>query len=115
MVKTEIGEFNSGMCGESKSNIDIENCYTIGQIIATGTNASVNAIVNTNNGGVANIQNSYNLDTCGAAGDGTSKTETELKGLASTLESEWLADEKDTTTGNWKYNKGYPILKFEKK
>ena len=100
----------SGICGENKSNIDIENCYTIGQIVAK-TDAS--ALANEHNGAIANIENSYFLDTCGAAGSGTSKTETELRGLASTLGSEWVADEKDTTTGKWKYNNGYPILKFE--
>ena len=32
--------------------------------------------------------------------------------LASTLGSEWTNDVKDSL-GNWKYNNGYPILKWQ--
>ncbi len=40
------------------------------------------------------------------------KTSTELMNLASTLGSEWTNDVKDTS-GKWKYNNGYPILKWQ--
>ena len=105
-IKGGYGPY-SGICGGTKSNIDIENCYNIGEI-----NGIRSTIVNCRDGAVANIKNCYYLDTCGATGDGTSKTSTELMGLASTLGNEWTNDVKDASE-NWKYNNGYPILKWQ--
>ena len=72
------------------------------------------------------IYNCYYLDTASTylmykynsttkqyeSSDINKKTSTELMNLASTLGSEWTNDVKDKS-GNWKYNNGYPILKWQ--
>lgn len=52
------------------------------------------------------VSNSYYLNTCGATGTGTSKTQTELKALTKTLGN---AFKTDTTN----VNGGYPILEWQ--
>ena len=119
-------------------NGTIENCYNIGSIkeidIAENTTNLTKlrgSILGThglswNNVTNAKISNCYYLDTASTyltyQYNGTTKqyesilknkkTSAELMNLASTLGSEWTNDVKDSS-GNWKYNNGYPILKWQ--
>ncbi len=119
-------------------NGTIENCYNIGSIkeidIAENTTnltklrGSILGAhgLSWNNVTNAKISNCYYLDTASTyltyQYNGTTKqyesilknkkTSAELMNLASTLGSEWTNDVKDSL-GNWKYNNGYPILKWQ--
>ena len=97
-----------GIGPSTSGNLTIENCYNIGTLSGT----TMKTLAKYDTSAEINIKNCYYLNTCGATGDGTSKTSTELMNLASTLGSEWTNDVKDTS-GKWKYNNGYPILKWQ--
>ena len=97
-----------GIGPTTDGDLTIENCYNIGTL----SGATLKTIASYDASKQINITNCYYLNTCGATGDGTSKTSAELMNLASILGSEWTNDVKDTS-GKWKYNKGYPILKWQ--
>ncbi|MCI9287065.1 MAG: hypothetical protein HFJ57_03680 [Clostridia bacterium] len=109
----------------SSGSVIINNCYTMGRI--TGNNRY--AIVGIHNSTPAIMSNNYWLTNCGAISgsysngnaNATPLNEEEIKGLALTLSDSYTNDEKtkiiDEETGEekevWKYNNGYPILKWQ--
>ena len=127
----------AGYCNDSE-NVEIENCYNIGKI--KEDDVEVNVVkLSTLRGGIVGTQgfswltaegekvyNCYYLDTASTylmykynsttkqyeSNATNKKTSTELMNLATTLGSEWTNDVKDAS-GNWKYNNGYPILKWQ--
>ncbi len=59
-----------GIAGSNSGSV--KNCYNTGTV-SSNTNTSIGGIAGYNSGG--SIENCYYLDTCGAKGEGTSKTE----------------------------------------
>ena len=119
----------------------VKNCYNIGKIKENTIEESTTKIGILRGGIIATqgwswdsiadyenakINNCYYLDTASTylmykynsttkqyeSSATNKKTSTELMNLASTLGSEWTNDVKDTS-GTWKYNNGYPILKWQ--
>ena len=119
----------------------VENCYNIGKIKENTIEESTTEIRILRGGIIATqgwrwdsiadyenakINNCYYLDTASTylmykynsttkqyeSSATNKKTSTELMELVSTLGSEWINDVKDTS-GKWKYNNGYPILKWQ--
>ena len=129
---------SGGIAAYLLNNAKIENCYNIGIIQEEGIIANTDSISKLRGGIVgsqgfswavaenAKVNNCYYLDTASTyltyQYNGTTKqyesilknkkTSTELMNLASALGSEWTNDVKDAS-GNWKYNNGYPILKWQ--
>ena len=100
---TATGSYVSGIAGLNYcSYASLNNCYNIGTVYNT-SKVYISAIVFLADG---TGNNSYYLNTCGAAGLGTSKTSAQLKGLAGTLGSAFKND-----TDN--INGGYPILSWQ--
>ena len=71
--------------------------------------------------GVSEVKNNYWLDTCGVTyGRGSMnnneqaevKTSQGLKQLANGLGEEYTSDIQNEN-GTWKYNEGYPVLKWQ--
>ena len=94
----------------------VNNCYNIGTVKA---NSKYGSIVGSNNElYIGFVTKAYFL--LGTAnngigigmGDAISKTRDEIKPLATTLGSEFINDVKNED-GTWKYNNGYPILKWQ--
>lgn len=74
------------------NNITIENCYFAGRIISQyGYDEMIGPIVGGMHAEYVNPTNCYYLDTCGASGKGTSKTEAQFKSgeVASLLGEGW--------------------------
>lgn len=91
-----------GITGQTHS--EIQDSYNIGII---SSSAPENVIGGITGNEVSNfITNCYYLNTCGAAGFGTSKTTGQLKALTSTLENAYKTDSKNI-------NEGYPILVWQ--
>ena len=65
-------DFVGGLCGQNYSGT-VTNCYNTGNV--TGNDAYVGGLCGQN---YATVTNCYYLDTCGAAGEGTSKTADEF-------------------------------------
>lgn len=109
-----------GYTGDASDNtISLKNCYNIGKL-QTGTHLQ-GGIVGNNEKLKMQATNNYWLDTCGASvGSGrpsgntnaVSKTEAQMKALAATLGDSYTNDIQNED-GSWKYNNGYPILKWQ--
>ena len=100
-----IGQIS--IAGEKKL-ISIKNCYNTGNIICPYSNSSTGGVTYGEHAYL--VKNSYTLDTSCAhstAAAGTQVTSDELKTLAPTLGSAYLAGGDD-------YNNGYPILAWER-
>ncbi len=117
-----VGGIVAYVAGTSKGNSLIENCYQVGNVSGTTVGGIVarEGYSDTVKGN-SNLTNNYWLNTCGANyGRGTqntdteavSKTEQEIKQLASTL-GELYREDIQNSDGTWKYNNGYPILKWQ--
>lgn len=126
-VKTTYSGSISGgivayVAGTSKGNSLIENCYHVGNISGTTVGGIVAKEGHSDTiHGNSNLTNNYWLNTCGAnygRGSGntdteaTPKTEQEIKQLANTL-GELYREDIQNSDGTWKYNDGYPILKWQ--
>ena len=111
------GNYVAAICGDCEKKIYLENCYNTGKIEGSYRKA----LVSNAKSSTIEIKNSYYLNSCNAGGKGTSKTTTELQGLSSSLGDAFTSDVKvkviDESTGEekevWKYNNGYPILKWQ--
>ena len=96
---------------ENTSTTSINNSYNKGLIQGTISNAIISKQPNAN----INMNNVYYLNTsCANGGEGTSKTAIEFETLASSLGENWQNDERNLN-GKWKYNEGFPILKWQLK
>lgn len=119
------------MLGYGGGSSKVTNCYNIGNVSAIECYGGISASINLDK---VTFINNYWLNTCGAIyGKGyekdntnaESKNESEIKELAETLGSEYVADGKiKDSNGNWIDNKdakgniiyinnGYPILKWQ--
>ena len=96
-------DFCSGIVGYNRKTGIIINTYNIGTIVGGNIRGGISQVYSNLTG---TVNNSYYLNTCGAAGLGTSKTSAQLKGLAGTLGSAFKND-----TNN--INGGYPILSWQ--
>ena len=113
-----------GICSFNRAIID--NCYSTGTI--TKKSDTTNYVIGICLGmqGGDNVTRCYYLKDLGYTGYGKiestvpstvttvilSKIETELKALASTL-GESFTNDIQNEDGTWKYNNGYPILKWQ--
>ena len=99
------------------NGFNIVNCYNIGKLYCENEERGSKGGIICNINEEANNQciNNYWLDTCGASyginelssNEGAeSKTESELKGLASILSDKYTEDKNNI-------NNGYPILKWQ--
>ena len=80
----EGGYYVGGLCGRNRGTVT--NCYNTGSV--TGNYAYVGGLCGQN---YATVTNCYYLDTCGAAGEGTSKTAKQFQSgeVASLLGDGW--------------------------
>ncbi len=103
-ISASVDRYCGGIVGYNRENATIENSYNVGKISGE------------NSGGIAynkgKVINSYYINTCGATGQGTSKTKEEFENLANMLGESYINDEKNEDE-EWKYNNGYPILKWQ--
>ncbi len=98
---------------------DVKNCYNVGKL-QTGTHL-LGGVIGNDEKSKVNATNNYWLDTCGASvgigrpsgnTNAVKKTAAEIKNLASTL-GEAYTNDVQNEDGTWKYNDGYPILKWQ--
>lgn len=99
---TKATWYAGGICGQNQYG-GIENCYNIGTIEATNCAGGIEGAYLTNS---TNI-NTYYLSTIVPSERATSKTEEELKNLATTLGEAFR-----NVPGN--INNGYPILNWQR-
>lgn len=114
-----------GTAGNSSPKTIISNCYNIGRISSTTKGGILSYYYN----GTLDIKNNYWVNTSevsyGRATEKSNinaepKSETELQNLTTTLGDAYVNDEKikiKDETGLekevWKYNNGYPVLKWQ--
>ncbi len=105
--------------GASEPTVYVTNCYNIGKL--QGETHLRGGIVGNDENAHMKATNNYWLDTCGASvgigrpsgnTNAVKKTAAEIKNLASTLGAAYTNDIQNED-GTWKYNDGYPILKWQ--
>lgn len=105
--------------GASEPTVYVTNCYNIGKL--QGETHLQGGIVGNDENAHMKATNNYWLDTCGASvgigrpsgnTNAVPKTEAQMKALASTL-GEAYTNDIQNEDGTWKYNDGYPILKWQ--
>lgn len=112
-------DYNNGYIN---SYVEISNCYNTGTIVKKDNCGGIIGYINSSFS-TYKLTNNYWLSTCGATygiGIGNSnvnatpKTTTQFYSLANTIGTNWVDDTKNGD-GTWKYNNGYPILKWQVK
>ena len=102
---TGTGEHVGGVCGQN--NATVTNCYNSGSVAGS---SQVGGVCGGNYDGT--VTNCYYLNTCGAAGDGTSKTADEF----ASGEVAWLlqGEQAEQVWGQTIGTDDYPVLGGEK-
>lgn len=117
-----------GICGYIHSG-GIYNCYNIGKVTGGRFIGGINGAAGISGKPIAYTYNCYNIgETNGSQITGwananggasreincySSNATSELLNKGEYSENVWIDDEKDDK-GNWKYNNGYPILRWQK-
>lgn len=102
----------------NKITVNIQNCYNIGTVTANTYKGGIVGNYANTTSSIFNISNNYWISTCGAS-YGISRANintgcTKFSGALdyTTLEDAYTGDIQNSD-GTWKYNNGYPILKWQ--